>query len=428
MKVEMQNSQALDPKLNKLILIVCSLGLFIDGYLLYISSVALPFIDQVFHPSNIQAGYIQSAAPIGAVFGAIIIGRISDSIGRKSMLIVNLIFFVVIALLCSFAWSVTSLIVLRFLVGFGVGMDYPICAAYMTEMTPKEKSGKFMAIAMFINCVSSPVGVLVAWCLYTVHPELNVWRLMFASCVIPAIIGLILRYRLPESFLWNIHKKVAAKDSSKNTKFKELFSPNYLVMTIAFCAAWLLMDIAYYGINLFTPVILQALHVNGSASFLNGGAADLIKSTLYVNLFIVVGAAVSIWAIEKINNVLLQKVSFLIAFVGLFIMAFSATSSHTASLSIVFTGFIIFNFFLNMGAGITTYSLPAQYYPTHLRGTGHGFASGIAKIGAFLSTMFLPLMVADLGVYVSVGIISISLLLGFVFSFMIPKREVNLEI
>ncbi|ASG67440.1 MFS transporter [Francisella halioticida] len=414
-------------RLNRLILIVCSLGLFIDGYLLYISSIALPFINQVFLPTDIQLGVVQSAAPIGAALGAICIGRLSDHIGRKSMLIINLVFFVIISMACSLAWDMTSLIVLRFLVGFGVGMDYPICAAYMAEMTPKEKSGKFMAIAMLVNCLASPIGVLIAWGLYSVYPELGVWRLMFMSCVIPAILGLILRARLPESTLWKTHKNINIESKEKNKNYKELFSKKYLLLTFCFCSIWFLMDIAYYGIGLFTPIILESLHVSASASFLDS-AGDLIRSTLYVNIFVVLGAWASIWAIQKMNNILLQKIGFFVSFAGLFILAFSFTSSHFVNMSLIFTGFIIFNFFVNLGPGITTYSLPAQYYPTHLRATGHGLAAGIAKVGAFIGTMFLPLMVSHLGVYISVALISLSLLFGFILSFFIKNQEVNLEI
>lgn len=72
--------------------IVCALGLFIDGYDLYITSVAEPFINALYHPSAVMIGFTQAAAPLGAVFGAIIIGRLADAIGRKSMLIMNLLF------------------------------------------------------------------------------------------------------------------------------------------------------------------------------------------------------------------------------------------------------------------------------------------------------------------------------------------------
>ncbi|WP_237758669.1 MFS transporter, partial [Legionella hackeliae] len=177
--------------------LVCALGLFIDGYDLYITSVAEPFINALYHPSSLMIGLTQAAAPLGAVFGAVLIGRLADMIGRKSMLIMNLVFFVLIALFSACAWNITSLCILRFLLGFGVGADYPICAAYLAEMIPENKSSQLIATAMFLNCLASPIGVIVAWILFKMYPYMDVWRLMFASGSIPAVIGLLFRARLP---------------------------------------------------------------------------------------------------------------------------------------------------------------------------------------------------------------------------------------
>ena len=93
---------------------VCALGLFIDGYDLYITSVAEPFINAMSQPSSLMIGMTQAAAPLGAVFGAIIVGRLADMIGRKTMLIMNLLFFILIALLSACGWNIVSLCVFRF--------------------------------------------------------------------------------------------------------------------------------------------------------------------------------------------------------------------------------------------------------------------------------------------------------------------------
>ncbi|MCF6767287.1 MFS transporter [Thiotrichales bacterium 19S11-10] len=417
-----------EQSLVRLVWVVGSLGLFVDGYMLYISSIALPFIHQEFKLSDLELGLIQSAAPIGAAIGAIIIGRLSDKVGRKSMLIFNLMFFVGIAILSALAWDIISLIVFRFLVGIGVGMDYPICAAYMAEMTPKNKSGQYMAKAMFINCLASPVGVLVAWGIFSIYPEIDIWRWMFLSCAIPAVIALTLRSRLPESFMWKAHQKLLRKRGNINDvkHYRTLFSKKYLFATIGFCGVWFLMDIAYYGIGLFTPLILKSLHVGIDGNFLTS-ASDVIKSTLYVNIFVMLGAFVSIWAIQKIDNTQLQKMGLLLSFVGLLMLAFSFTESKSLNLSLVFTGFIIFNFFINLGPGITTYSLPAQFYPTEIRATGHGLAAGIAKIGAFLGAMFLPLLARTIGIYMAVGMTAVALLVAYVLCGLIPKNYSIIE-
>ena len=75
-----------------------------------------------------------------------------------------------------------------------------------------------------------------------------------------------------------------------------------------------------------------------------------------------------------------------------------------------------------MGPGITTYLLPAKTYPTNIRATGHGLASGVAKIGAFVGALLLPVLQSQLGIYTTVLILSFTLLGGFVASNLIPRR------
>ena len=414
----------LNNKTVRNVLIVCMLGLFIDGYILYISSIALPFINQTYVLSSMQLGMIQSAAPLGTAIGAIIIGKVSDHAGRKNMLIINLIFFVIIALLSAIAWNPTSLIIIRFLIGFGIGMDYPICAAYLTEMSPKNKTKQYMAIAMFCNCMASPVGVIVAWIIFSIYQDVNAWRFMLASSAIPAIIALIYRARLPESFLWKAHNKLYKKNKNQTnlrTTYSALFSNKYIISTIGFGLCWFFMNISYYGIGLFTPMLLTSIGISSNATFLDS-ATDMILATLFVNLFIVLGALGSIFIITKVNPIKLQKSCFLVSCVGLLLLAFCFIGSIEIRLSMAFLGFILFNFFINFGPGITTYLLPAQLYPTNIRATGHGFAAGIAKIGAFLGTATLPVIQSLIGTYNTLFILAITLLAGFFLSNLLSDK------
>ncbi len=381
--------------------IVCSLGLFIDGYDLYISSIAEPFINALYHPTPFMMGLTQAIAPLGAAIGAIIFGRVSDVFGRKKLLIFNLLFFVVIALLSAFAWNNVSLCVFRFLIGFGVGADYPICAAYLAETTPKEKTNQLIAAAMFLNCLASPVGALVGWVAFKVYPSIDVWRWIFASGAIPAVFALLLRAKLPESFIWKAHQRLRSNFSnisniSKSSflkDFKKIFSPELVKITLCLSVSWFLLDISYYGIGLFTPAVLQALHISSHADLMNSATA-LLKSTLLVNSFVMLGAFAAIFFAAKVDAFKLQKIGFMVSFIGLLILSLSRTTGKEINLNMVFSGFILFNFFVNFGPGMTTYLLPAKLYSTDIKATGHGFAAGLGKFGAFIGTLFLPMLQA----------------------------------
>ncbi|ASQ46007.1 MFS transporter [Legionella clemsonensis] len=405
--------------------IVCALGLFIDGYDLYIASVAEPFINALYHPSAVMIGFTQAAAPLGAAFGAIVIGRLADAIGRKSMLIMNLLFFVLIALLSACAWSITSLCILRFFLGFGIGADYPICAAYLAEMIPENKKNQFIATAMFLNCLASPVGVIVAWIMFKLYPHMEVWRLMFASGAIPALIGLLLRARLPESFLWKTHQQLKlASEERFFFHYKKLLSPSMIKTTLYLCLCWFLLDISYYGIGLFTPYVLQAFNVSVETN-LSVAQADVLKSTLLVNLFVSLGAFSAIFVVASVPLLKLQKWGFLLSFLGLLLLSISYLSSNVG---IIFTGFILFNFFINFGPGLTTYLLPAKFYKPDCKATGHGLAAGAGKLGAFCGTIVLPVLQVQLGIYLTTAILSGTLLLGWLLTKLLEKEQRKLKV
>lgn len=404
--------------------IVCSLGLFIDGYDLYISSIAEPFINALYHPSPFMIGLTQAVAPLGAAMGAIIFGRVSDMLGRKKLLIFNLLFFVIIALLSALAWNNISLCVFRFLIGFGVGADYPICAAYLAETTPKNKTDQLIAAAMFLNCLASPAGALVGWIAFKIYPSIEVWRWIFASGAIPAVFALMLRAKLPESFLWKAHQRLNTQKKSFLKEFKKIFSPQLAKISLCLGFSWFLLDISYYGIGLFTPSVLQSLHISLHADLLNS-ATELLKSTLLVNLFVMLGAFFVIFYVNKIDVFKLQKIGFIGSLFGLLLLSFSHGTMSPTHFYMIFSGFILFNFFVNFGPGMTTYLLPARLYNTEIKATGHGFAAGLGKFGAFIGTLFLPILQAWTGIYITVGILSVTLFLGAVLTHILSKQEFN---
>lgn len=398
------------------ILVVCSLSLFLDGYFLYISTITLPFIINDYNPSMFQLGLLQSSALIGATIGAITIGRLADVYGRKLMLIVNLSFFIVVAILCALAWDIYSLIFFRFLIGIGVGMDYPVCASYLAEVTPKNKASKYMATAMFFNCLSAPIGVFIALIIYLIFPEYLSWRIMFLSCVIPALISFILRVNLPESFLWKAHKRLINKNNSSIDKgMKTLFSKKYIKVTISCCIIWFFMDISYYGIALFIPNILSAINLESNTTLISD-PYSLILDTLIISSFAAIGAMASIFFISK-YALSMQKIGLLIPGIALVIL-----SLFSENIYILFICFALFNFFINFGPGIVTYYLPTIVYPTSIRATGHGVASGAGKFGAFLGVLSIPILMQSFGANIMLIMLAITLFIGFILTFFIRSK------
>ena len=120
-----------------------AMGVFLDGFDLFIIGVALPLIAREFSPMPFMTGMIGAAAVLGSVLGGFLGGRFTDRYGRKALYILDLGFFIVFGLLSGFAWDIGSLIFFRFMLGIGVGVDYPICASYVSEFMPTRIRGKF---------------------------------------------------------------------------------------------------------------------------------------------------------------------------------------------------------------------------------------------------------------------------------------------
>ncbi len=403
------------------VVIVCVFGLFLDGYVLHIASVSIPFIQKQFEPNTWCVGLIQAAAPIGAVVGAILIGRLSDYWGRKRVLILNLIVFIVTAILSAISWDLYSLIFFRCLAGVAVGMDYPICATYLAEVSPLNKTARYMAMAMLGNCLSAPVCVIFAWSLaYYLHDIETSWRWMFFSATIPAMIAMLFRTKLYESVLWTMQKKVI-QASSLTLPYKIIFSSAYRRITLILCFSWFFMHVAYFGVGLFSPLICRELISDNSIDLMLIPLNDILQYTLLMSLTACLGAFISMLYIAKWRILHVQMIGFLVSSIGLLILSLSFILNLPHRMMFSMIGLMCFNFFINLGPGVTAYLLPARVYSTDIRGTGHGLASGFAKSGAVLGAFIIPILMAAIGLYSTLLILSLFLLVGFFLTAAMPK-------
>jgi MFS family permease len=411
--------------------LLAAMGIFLDGFDLFIIAVGLPLIAREFSTSPEMLGLIGAAAPLGCIIGASIFGRFTDKIGRKALLLIDLLFFVIFAGCSAFAPNETWLIFFRFLVGVGVGADYPVSSTYITENMPKRLRGRMLVSGFGFQALGALAGALVGYAVLKIHPELNAWRWMLGIAVVPAIIVLILRLWLPESPRWLVNQgkheqatQLAEKMTGTSVRleivnpprkgsFFTLFTPTFLKRTILTSLSWFLMDIALYGIGFFTPVILSSILIDHSGSFINQDL-NSAKGAAFLDLFWILGILVAMWLVEKWGRVKLQTLGFFGMAIGLFIFA-GATSIDNESIKVtmVFIGFIVFYFMSNMGPNPMTFLLPAEVFPTYIRATGHGFASACGKIGAAIGIFLLPILKASIGLFSTSIFLGLTALIGF---------------
>lgn len=414
------NNSELTPRIWGLWLITGA-GFALDGFDLFVIGVALPLLIKeyaVLAANSFLVGLLVAAAPIGAILGAVVFGRLTDTLGRKFILVLNMILFIIFSIFCAMAWSVWSLIVFRFIAGIGIGGEYPVNSAYIAEIIPK-KNRKRMQVGNFsFQAIGAVTGALTGVIVLELLPHTWTWRLMLG---LPALISFILfffRLKMPESSKWLAsqgNKKEAVKtltnitgttvkrlnvEHKHNTKFIDIFSKGYIKLTILSSIPWFLMDIAFYGIGIFTPTILATLlNSTTAASDFIERDIDAIKGDLFVNSFLLVGIIIAIALTKKIGMLKLQVGGFWGMGVGMLILMLPEYISSPALYNLViFTGFILFYLSLSAGPNPMTFLIPARVYPTHLRATGHGFAAAFAKTGASLGVIMIPWMQVKMGI------------------------------
>lgn len=428
------------------ILWILSAGLIaLDGFDFFIIGVALPFIEKDFELTATQIGEVAVAAIVGSLVGSLTLGAITDRIGRQKMLLIDVIIFLISSGGAALAWSASSLIFFRFLVGVAIGADYPISVAYITENVPSRYRGRMIIGAFTFQAVGAALGaltgiVVIKSCiLFSPNPlETAVkqgWRIMLGVGLIMAIIIYLLRLQFllesPRYFITKGDYKAASIAASEllemeieitpenepppgdNVSWLALFSRHWR-QTVFAAVPWFLQDISTYGIGIFTPTIISVLAFSKETDFLSVQINSAQGATI-VDLFLIIGFLVAVLLVDKVGRVKLQIVGFLGMALGLVILTLGG--GNNSSLITVLVGFFVFNFSMNAGPNATTFVLSGEVFPTAIRATGAGFAAAFAKLGAVLGTYLLPILRVEIGVNRVLYILAISCVLAAIVTY-----------
>jgi MFS family permease len=406
--------------------LLAALGIMLDGFDFFIIGVAGPLLTMDFNLSSAEEGLVTAAAIVGAIFGAGLLGPLADKIGRRRIFRVDLVIFVVFSIICMFAWSVWSLIAFRFVLGIAIGLDYPIAASYLAEVLPAKARGRWLVSAFSLQAVGILMGAAVGVIVLSIAPHVDAWRWMLGFGALPALVIIWLRRGVPESPRWlaqNGREEEAAEvteqlvghpvvvteaDRAKSVETPEglkaliqprLFKRDMIRRTVFTSVPWFLMDIATYGVGVFTPTLIAAMIVHGANTHFLADDIASTKATAVLDIFLPIGFMIAILLVERVGRIPLQIVGFIGMTVGLCILA-TADLLHgggEAHLPMVAVGFVLFNTLMNAGPNATTYALPAEVFPSEIRAAGHGFAAACAKFGAALGVFLFPVLLGSIG-------------------------------
>ena len=186
-----------------------------------------------------------------------------------------------------------------------------------------------------------------------------------------------------------------------------LFSRPYRARTVLVAVPWFLMDIATYGVGLFTPTILDAVDISGQEGGVITHDLAAARGSAAIDLFLLFGFLLGIWAVPRFGRIRMQAIGFASMACGMLLLMVAVRLSNSSlHIPLVFAGFTLFNLLMNAGPNATTFTLAPILFPTQLRATASGFAAGVAKIGATFGVFLLPILKSKFGVPAVLGMMA----------------------
>jgi len=420
-------------------------GMLMGGYSFVSIGVALPLManDPNFPITVWQTGAIAAAAVFGRMLGAIIFGSLVDRYGRKIMYRLDPLILVVFGIATVLAPNPWWMIAFQVVFGMGIGGDYPICSSYVSEVMPKRIRSRMVACVMASQAVGSVLAALIGFLLLWSFPEIGTWHWILLSVVPIALFVFLFRLTIPESPKWLAEqgrideavtaiKKLLGPDAeldipqqapvkkAEKSSWGELFGPAMRRRTILTAVPWLCMDIAVYGVGIFTPVILVSLHMGGKVAGIDNvfiaQRLGAIEGSVFMDLFLVVGFALGIVLMAKVTRIRMQIIGFLCMAVGLCLIATGSLRGN--DMVLIVGGFILFNTMMNAGPNLSTYTIPTEVFPVRLRASGHGLATGCGKLGATAGVILFPIVQKQLGLMPTLAIVAGFAVVGAVVTFL----------
>lgn len=430
-------------------MITSGMGFFTDAYDLFIIGVVLAVLTPLWHLSKLEISLLGSTSLIAAALGSVIFGRLADYVGRRSIYGYTLIVLAVGAIASAFSPNVVWLLIFRFILGLGIGGDYPLSATLMSEYANRKDRGKLVTMVFSMQGLGLILGPLVAIILLVsgLNHDLA-WRIMLALGAVPALATFYLRRQIAETPRFalsmqgdvegasrtvemvtrngngqklngNVSQKSAKKAEKKGKSWLYLLlTKRYLMWLIGTAGAWFLLDIAYYGTTISSPLVLKAL---------NPGS-NLVTNMVYTLLIFLIAAfpgyVLAAFTIDKLGRKWIQVVGF-----GMMALAYGLLFVAPSLTTITLPFLLVYGmsyFFTEFGPNVTTFVYPAEIFPVMVRTTAHGIAAAVGKVGAFIGAFAFPYLLANFnlpGAMAVAAVISLAGLLLTVFTLPEPNQR-----
>lgn len=377
---------------NKL-LGIAGVGWLFDAMDVGILSFIIAALAVDWNLSSNEMGWIGSINSIGMAVGAFVFGLLADKIGRKIIFIVTLLCFSIASGLSAFATTLTTFLILRFIIGMGLGGELPVASTLVSESVPAKERGRVVVLLESFWAVGWLLSAIIA---YFVIPSdiwpIAGWRVALILTAIPALYAMFLRLHLPDSPQFS--EKPEAKKRTFLQNIAGVWAKKYTKSTLMLWILWFAVVFSYYGMFLWLPSVMVGKGFSLISSF---------KYVLIMTLAQLPGYFTAAWFVEKIG----RKFVLVVYLLGTALSAY--VFGQAESVTVLLISGILLSFF-NLGAWGALYAYTPEQYPLVIRGTGAGMAAAIGRIGG----IFGPLLVGwmrtagfDFGMIFAVFCISI---------------------
>ena len=398
-----------------------SFGGILFGYDIGVMTGALPFLqnDWSLQGNASIIGWITSAVMFGAIFGGAMAGQLSDRLGRRKMILISAIIFVIGSILSGIAPHNGEyyLIGVRILLGLAVGAASALVPAYMSEMAPAHLRGRLSGINQTMIVSGMLLSYVVDFLLKDL-PETMAWRLMLGLAAVPAIILFLGVLRLPESprflvkhglvdearrvlgyirntkdeveaELADIKNMTATEANLKEPSLATLFSDKYRYLVTAGVGVAAFQQ--FQGANAifyYIPLIVEK--ATGQA------ASSQLRWPIIHGVLLVLGSLIFLVIADKFNRRTLLTVGGTIMGLSFILPAVINSIIPNADPMMIVFFLCIYVAFYSFTWAPLTWVIVGEIFPLAIRGRAAGLASSFNWIGSFLVGLLFPIMTASL--------------------------------
>lgn len=405
--MQKENMSIEDVPLNgfhQLMTLRCGGGWILDGYILSIIGVAIVQFSDYLHLDSFWQGMVAASAMLGTFFSGFLGGWLTDRIGRQRLFFVGPLLFIIGSLGSFWVESGTALFILRFLVGMGVGLEYPVAGSLLAEFLPQKNRGPRLAGLTILWFVGAALSYIVGNFILA-HSGPDGWRWVLASSAVLGALLMLVRLGTPESPRWLMNKgrfdeadqvikkvygprfslaNMPAQASAQKVSLGSLLHSGYGKRMLFVIVFWTAAVVPMFAVYSFAPVVLQALNLKGDwASY----------GSVLITLLFVVGCVIATRLIDSMGRRPLIIHSFLWS--SLALLGLGAFSSGSEVVVLLLFG--AYALFIG-GAQVLELVYPNELFPTEIRAFAVGVGSSMTRVGSAIGTWLVPASLASFGI------------------------------